>query len=225
MKSKYFNSAVLIASLLMVVFANLDIANAQGPKQERSAPRFMQQLNDEQKAEMKSMIADMKAAGATREEIHIAVKEKLDEFGVKPPERGDQMDAHGFRGPGHDGPMFHNQLNEEQRTEIREKIDELKNQGASREEIHQTVSEMLKGYGIEPPENGFKGLRPGMHHGMHFPDLNLNEEQREAIRVKIDAMREDGAGREEIHQTVSEMLKGYGIEPPEAFLRQREMMK
>ena len=51
MKPIYLYSTVLTLSLLMVVFVNLDIAYADGPKQERYGPRFMEQLNDAQKAD------------------------------------------------------------------------------------------------------------------------------------------------------------------------------
>jgi DNA-binding transcriptional regulator YhcF (GntR family) len=225
MKSEYFYLTVLIASLLIVVFVNLDLAYTAGPKQERSAPRFMQQLNDEQKAEMESMIADMKAAGATREEIHTAVKEKLEDFGIKPPEKEERKDGRGFRGPRHDGPMFDGQLSEEQRTAIRDKVDQLKDQGASREEIHEAVTEMLKSYGVEPPEGGFEGPLRGHRHGGFFPGLELTEEQQTAIREKVEALNDQSASREEIHEAVAELLKSYGIKPLEQMREHRELMR
>jgi len=220
MKRTYFYSTMLILSLLMVVVVNLDIVYADGPKQERSGPRFMEQLNDVQKAEMDSLISGMKAGGATREEIHAAVKDKLDEFGVKRPPREGRHGDPGFRAP-----WFRDQLNKEQQKAVRDKVEAMREDGASREEIYGAVTEMLKEYGAEPPEAGFEGPRHRRGPGEHFPGIDLKEEQRAAIRDKVEAMREDGASREEIHGAVTEMLKQYGVEPPENFQRHWALMR
>jgi len=220
MKPIYLYSTVLILSLLMVVFVNLDIAYADGPKQERYGPRFMEQLNDAQKAEMDSLITGMKANGATREEIHAAVKDKLDGFAVKLPPREGWNGGRGFHAP-----WFRDQLNEEQQKVVREKVESMREDGASRKEIHDAVTKMLKDYGVEPPEGGFRGPRQERGFGMRFPGMDLNDEQREAIRDKAEAMREDGASREEIHETVTKMLKDYGVEPPEDFQQHWALMK
>jgi len=100
-------------------------------------------------------------------------------------------------------------LTEEQRDDVRTKIEEMRAHGADREEIRDAVKKMLEGYGIDHPERFGRGP-----HGRAFLS-RLTEEQRKAVEGKVKAMRESGAAREEIHAEVSEMLKGYGVEMPE----------
>ena len=50
-----------------------------------------------------------------------------------------------------DGRRYHADLTDEQRIAIREKVAEMRESGAKREEIRTTVVEMLKEYGIEVP--------------------------------------------------------------------------
>lgn len=106
----------------------------------------------------------------------------------------------GFRGPGAG-------LTDDQRTAIREKVQELRDNGATREEIRTEVGTMLEDWGIEVPER--TGERSGRSDG---PFADLSEEQRAAIRETIKTMREDGATREEIRTAV---LQEHGIELPE----------
>jgi uncharacterized membrane-anchored protein len=120
-------------------------------------------------------------------------------------------------GCGHEGKGFWSNLTEDQREAVHEKIKEMRSQNATPDEIHGTITEMLKGYGIEVPEdweglNGRGGFGPGP--GGFCKDLT--KEQREAVKEKTKEMRSQGSTREEIHTAVAEMLKGYGIEvPPE----------
>jgi DNA-binding transcriptional regulator YhcF (GntR family) len=163
---------------------------------------FLSQLTEEQRDAIHEKIMEMKDAGASREEIHQAVREMLEGYGIEPPEPGE-----GPRGPhGKLGEL----LNEEQRGAIHDIVTEMREAGASREEIHEAVRQTLQGWGIEPPEPG-EGPR-GPHGKLREM---LNQEQREAIHEKVMEMREAGASREDIHKAVREMLEGYGIEPPE----------
>ena len=67
----------------------------------------------------------------------------LEGYGIEPPERG----------PEHPGPhgRLGEQLTEEQREAIHEKVMEMRKAGASHNEIQDAVREMLEGWGIEPP--------------------------------------------------------------------------
>jgi len=125
------------------------------------------------------------------------------------------------KGPHH---KIMEQLTEEQKKEVKAQVKELWDSGASREEIRETVRQMLEEYGIDLPErgNGIRGeRRPGHGRGfMKFAD-QLSKEQRDAIKEKVKALHEDGASRENIHKEVSTMLKEYGIEIPEDFKRSR----
>ena len=101
-------------------------------------------------------------------------------------------------------------LTDEQQDAIREKVTELKEAGATREEIHTTVGEMLEGFGVELPEDWDQRPRRG-----DGPFANLTEAQRNEIHQMVTDMKEAGASRAEIHETVGTMLQEFGVELPE----------
>jgi TRAP-type C4-dicarboxylate transport system substrate-binding protein len=169
---------------------------------------FWPDMNQEQRAAVQDMIKEMKEQGATREEIRTAVADMLKGYGIEVPENWP-----GPFGFGHNRGGFWKDLTEEQREAIHEKIKEMREEDATREEIRIAVAEMLEGYGIEVPENWPGPFGPGHGRGGFWKDLT--EEQREAVQERIKELREEGATREEIHTAVAEMLKGYGIELPE----------
>ncbi len=117
----------------------------------------MDQLTEEQRAEVHETIDRMMEEGATRCEIHEAVRGMLEGYGIELPDRPGFMNGlgRGF-GPGH----MLDQLTDEQRAEVHETIDRMMGEGASPCEIHETVREMLEGYGVKPPCR-FEGR----HHG------------------------------------------------------------
>jgi DNA-binding transcriptional MerR regulator len=166
------------------------------------------QLTDEQQEQLLETIKELRTDNATRQEIHKKVGELLQSWGIELPENWDQRPQR--RRPGF---PFMNQLTEEQRQEIKDKIKTLYENGASREEIHQTIVEMLQGYGIELPEDWDQ--RP-QRRRTGFAFMNqLTEEQRQEIKDKIKTLHENGSSREEIHKTIGQMLQSYGIELPE----------
>ena len=166
---------------------------------------FMSNLTQEQREAVHEKVKEMKDQGATREEILAVVIEMLEGYGIEVPE-----DWPGPFGPGHGRGGFWKDLTKEQREAVHEKIKELRDQGATREEIRAAVAQMLEGYGIELPEKWGEG------HRCDLRDLlsNLTQEQRQAVREKIREMRREGATREEIQAAVAEMLEGFGIEFP-----------
>jgi DNA-binding transcriptional regulator YhcF (GntR family) len=109
---------------------------------------------------------------------------------------------------------FGDQLTEEQREAVHAKVLEMRQAGASHEDVHAAVREMLGGYGITLPERRPEDRPGGRGHGRRFGD-QLSEEQREAVHAKVREMREAGASREEIHGAIREMLASYGITLPE----------
>ena len=115
---------------------------------------------------------------------------------------------------------FMEQLSDEQRDAVKAKIKELRETGASREEIRAEVKTMLTEYGIEIPENfdQFPGRgEPGPGHGfMHFSD-RLSEDQKNTIKEKVEALHKQGASPEEIHTEVQKLLEEFGVEVPEHF--------
>ncbi len=187
---------------------------AEGQKGGDPGKGFWADLTDEQRETIHDKIKEMHGQEATREEIHAAVAEMLKGYGIEMP--GDWKGSHGRGGFG-PGPLgFRADLTDEQREAIHEKTKEMRGQGAAREEIHAAVAEMLKGYGIEMPED-WKGPRGrgGVGPGPGGFWAGLTEEQREAVQEKRKEMRSQGASREEIHAAIAEMLKGYGIDVPE----------
>ena len=109
---------------------------------------------------------------------------------------------------GHRDRGFMQSLTEEQREAVRDRMAELREAGATHQEMRASIAEMLEEYGVEPPETCGKGRgRKGFH-----PDLT--EEQRETVREKIAELREAGVERGEIRAAVDAMLEEYGVELP-----------
>jgi DNA-binding transcriptional regulator YhcF (GntR family) len=187
---------ILLAAALLISVAATAMVYA-----ERGGRGFGDRLTEEQREAIHAKVEEMRTAGASRDEIHEAVREMLEGYGITPPER--PPEGHG------PGGHFRDQLTEEQREAIHAKVEEMRTAGASRDEIHEAVREMLEGYGITPPERPPEGHGPGGH----FRD-QLTEEQRQAIRARIREMREAGASHDEIHEAVREMLSEFGIEIP-----------
>jgi DNA-binding transcriptional regulator YhcF (GntR family) len=202
---------VLVLAILLIsaIAAGLSYANRPEGK------GFGAMLTKEQREAVHAKIMEMRDAGATREEIHAAVREMMEGYGITPPEGGPAGRPEGLReghGPGgHVGAM----LTEEQREAVHAKVMEMRDAGASSEEIHAAVREMMQGYGITPPEGRPQGRREGFHEGQGpggHAGAMLTEEQREAIHAKVMEMRNAGASREDIRAAVREMLAGFGID-------------
>ena len=158
-------------------------------RRHRRGARFSLQLTDEQKTALKAKIDELKEAGATHAEIREAIGAELEALGVELPERG----------LGRLGSL----LTEEQQTALKAKIDALKEAGASREDIRAAVDAELEALGIERPE------RRG-----RFGSL-LTEEQQAALKAKIDALKAEGATREDVHAAIHAEFEALGIELPE----------
>ncbi len=210
-KSSIIAGIIVLVVLVGVLTGASDVLLAEGHKGGHHGKGFWADLTEEQREAVREKKEEMRSQGATREEIRAAVAEMLRAYGIEVPE-----DCHGPRGFGHPKAGFKANLTEEQREAIREKKEEMRSQGATRAEIHSAVAEMLKGYGIEVPEDwrGPRG-RDGFGPGPFGFWADLTEEQRDAVHDKIKEMRDQGATREEIHAAVAEMLKEYGVELPE----------
>jgi len=200
--------------LVSVQAGTVGSALAQGPHRGFGGPGFWNDLTPEQREAIHDRMAEMRAEGATREEIHTAITEMFEEYGIQPPENWPPTGD--LRGLGHGPDRFWADLTEEQRQAVHDKMEEMREQGATREEIHTAIKELLEGYGIELPENWRLPRGPrGFGHGPGGFWADLTEEQRQAIHDKMEEMREQGATREEIHTAITEMLQAYGINVPE----------
>jgi len=96
------------------------------------------QMTPQEGAAIRKEISNMWSKGATMEEIHAAAREMMQEKGIELPDHCDL--GQGFH-KGHRGFMKH--LTEEQRAEIHEKVQEMRSQGATMEEIHAAIAEMM----------------------------------------------------------------------------------
>jgi DNA-binding transcriptional regulator YhcF (GntR family) len=216
--------AFFVYTVILIILLNSNVIAADnGPRGPH--PKIMEQLTEEQQKEVKARLKELWEEGASREEIRDTLHKMLEEYGVDFPERGKGFREERGPRPGRGFMKFADQLSEEQKNAIKEKVKTLREEGASREEIHTEVSALLKEYGIEVPEDGerFKGKRghrPGRG-WMHFSD-ELSDEQRKAIHEKVKSMKDDGASREEVHKQVVTMLKEYGVEIPDDFGKHRE---
>ena len=210
---KYRLSIVLVTMLIFTVIAvTMGYAgrgDGQCEGQGRGHAGLFSQLTEEQRDAVHEQIKQMREAGASREEIHAAVREMMEGWGIELPEHpareGGECD-----GQHRHHPPFLDQLTEEQREALHAMVEQMREAGASREEIRTAVHEMLQGWGIEVPE-GRRGHRGRMKEVFE----QLTEEQRTAIHDMVVEMREAEATREEIRAAVREMLEGYGVELPE----------
>jgi DNA-binding transcriptional regulator YhcF (GntR family) len=113
----------------------------------RHHPPFLDQLSEDQREALRTMVEEMREADASHEEIRSAVHEMLEGWGIEIPEgrgkRGEQR--------GRMKEVFE-QLTEEQRKAIHDKVVEMREADATREEIRAAVREMLESFGIELPE-------------------------------------------------------------------------
>lgn len=149
------------------------------------------QLTDEQREALRTLIQEMKEAEATRDEIKAAIEALYTEWGLDMPERKER---------------WGDVLTEEQQEELRTTVQELKDQGASREEIKAAIDGLFEEWGIEKPDFKVKRGR-GKKAWMN----ELTEEQRTTIRELVQSMKEQGATREEIHEAVKKQLEEWGI--------------
>lgn len=162
-----------------------------------SGERGGDNLTDEQKQEIHDLISSMREEGATREEIKEAVDALFAEWGVEKPNWGG-------KGKGdQDGNGKHPALTEEQRAELKELVQKMKEDGATREEIKEAVTALFAEWGIEMPE------RQG-----RWGDL-LTEEQQEQLRTMIQEMKEQGATKKEIKAAIDGLFDEWGIEKPD----------
>lgn len=169
------------------------------------------ELTDEQKAAIQEKVDAMRAEDVPREEIHAAVGEMLAGYNIDLPADGSWR--LGRRGDGSQV-WVATALTEEQQTALREKIDGMRQEGASRDAIHAATAEVLAGFGISIPEDA--SWRMGHDRSGGFGRLGslLTEEQHADLQAKIDKLREEGAGRDEIHAAIQDELEAMGIEAP-----------
>lgn len=146
----------------------------------------------EQRQAVRELVQELRSEGASRDEIRAAV--------------GDLLQSWGFSPSGEQPPQgrWMAQMSEEQRQEVQALIRELRDQGATCDEIHEQVASLVEPWGIEMPESPHRGLRP-----------DLSEDQKQQVRELVQSLKEEGASREEIRRKVHAVLDEWGIELPD----------
>lgn len=198
-----------LPGIMLFVFIFTIIFNINGVKANDlfdKNPRFkvLEQLSEEQREAVKSKVKELFENGTSREEIRKQVREMISAYGIEIPEHPEGFMGSRKQRPGRKNNQFFDNLTDEQRKALREKVSEMRKAGANREEIHETVKAMLGEYGIEIPEQF------GKHRQMW---KNLSDEQRQTLRKRVREMRENGDSREEIREAVQHMLKEFGADP------------
>ena len=196
---------------LLLVFLNLNtnLISAKEPYTPNRYPVFSK-LTDEQRHEIHSKIKELHNQSASPSEIRSTIREMLETYGIH---------LQDFNVGKQFGKIFRaidRKLTEEQKEALKKEASDLWNVGASREEIIDSLSDMLESYGIELPENW-------KNKAMHFSSmkghsrfkLQLSDEQKEAIREKMKNLHEQGASPEEFNHTVRTMLQDFGVDIPE----------
>ncbi|MBC8185286.1 T9SS type A sorting domain-containing protein [candidate division KSB1 bacterium] len=210
--------ALLILSLSNDLFAQRQRPNRDGGRQHPAFGQqhggFWSELNEEQKQALQQKIEELRASGASREEIHAVVVEMLEGWGIEAPERPGDGQRNKRFGGGRDG--IFSRLTEDQRKAVHDKIEELHGQDVSREEISAAIAELLQSWGIDVPQDfGKRFGRRGHHENPLF--AQLTEEQKQTIKTKMDELRAQDISREEITAAIAELLTSWGIDVPENF--------
>ncbi len=114
-------------------------------------PPWMGDLTDDQKQQIQKLVETMREDGASREEINEAVLQQLEEWGIDTSNMQTNWTGEDHREPR--GAHLLDQLTEEQRDQLQQKIQELRDSGTSREQIRDMVHAQLEEWGIDIPEN------------------------------------------------------------------------
>lgn len=207
---------ILTLVLTVIVFAQAPGGRRSGPGRRPArlgTPLPVSvQLTEAQQAELSELIEEMRAAEASREDIHNAVTELLLSWGIELPERGEF--PFGQR-PGMRPDSVLVALTDAQRAELHELVRGLIDDKTSPEDINTAVTELLTGWGIDLPEDWqFHFFPRGERRGIRDFESQLTREQRRIIRDTVREMREAGATREEIRAAVNTLLEEFGIVLP-----------
>jgi len=133
-------TAVLFSGILSAVEARIADADGDGIN-DRRARQHRLNLTDEQRAEIRETKRGLREQGATRVEIVTAMGEKLQSLGVELPEDFEERHAAKLE-------------RAVKRDELRAMVTELKESGATREEIRAEVDAFREANGIEKPKRG-----------------------------------------------------------------------
>ena len=144
---KLIVASLVIAALLvggvMSAFSQPHGAREQG--EEYLTECVAGKLTEEQKEALSQMIEELKDAGATPEEIREAIQQFLDEQGIDT--EGCEKSRNRYRE--YVNGCIADQLTEEQKEALSQMIEELKDAGATPEEIREAIQQFLDEQGID----------------------------------------------------------------------------
>lgn len=141
------NIGLILISVLVVSAISGGIILTTYASDDRGIGRFNRgacnfgDLSDVQREEIKDIVQDMHEDGASKEEIKAAVESKLTEWGIEVP-KFEQSRL----------PPWWSELTDEQKEEIITIKEELREAGASKEEIRDAVKTKLEEWNIEIPK-------------------------------------------------------------------------
>jgi len=176
-----------------------DQETAPDPQLPPREPPWMSQLTYNQKEQIRQLVDSLRESGATPQEIRDAINVELQEWGIEVPEVPARQ------------PPWMSQLTDDQKEEIQQLIDSLRESGASQEEIRDAINAKLQDWSIEvpaPPESS--GQLPREPPWMS----QLTHEQKEEIQQLIDSLKASGATPQEIRDAINAKLQEWGIELP-----------
>ena len=152
MKRLFVFAIATVTTCSMLTGASAQIAdeNADG-LDDRRARHHRLNLTTEQREQIKATVTELKENDATRVEIATAVGEKLQTMEVELPENFAERQAERLE---------HAAV----RDQLHEKIDELKESGATQEEIKAEVDAFKEANGIEATKGRGRGKGPGRGH-------------------------------------------------------------
>ena len=193
MKKRYFLSILII---IFCIFLSGPVMSEDTVPGKVNNEQINSRLTEEQKEEIKTTVEEMKKSGASKEEIKSALQDLLKTWGITPKSQGNQSQQRNFR----------DNLTEEQKELLKTKIEEMKNAGASKEEIKSALQSLLKTWGITPENRGNQSRQRDWMN-------QLTDEQKKELKFTVEGMKNDGASWEEIRSVVKNMLKDWGITP------------
>jgi len=146
------NKMIIVISLLALViligstFSTFNVFGVEkdndGQKRRCRVPNpWMRELTDEQRQEIRDLLEEFRESRATREEAKEAIDSKLTEWGIELPDKGM-----------HKRPPWMPELTDEQKEEIKELVEDMKESGATKEEIKEAIGLKLGEWGVEIPE-------------------------------------------------------------------------
>jgi hypothetical protein len=212
--------AILVSLLAMAaVLASSSImlsarAQDQGTSPDGQPP-WMSQLTDDQKTEIQNLTQSMKDSGATRQEIMDAVAAKLQEWDIQLPERPTNSTHPPPPTNSTRQPPWMSQLTDDQKTEIQQLIQSMKDSRATPQEIRDAVNAKLQEWGIQIPEPSV-GQPTNSTRPPHDPPWmsQLTDDQKAQIQQLIESLRTSGATPQEMRDAVNAKLLEWVIQIP-----------